>query len=31
MFIKYVEVDIKKCITWPKHMAKGGMLGTKHA
>jgi hypothetical protein len=31
VFIKYVQVDIKKCITWPKNMAKEGTLGTKHA
>jgi len=26
-----VQVDIQKCITWPKNMARGSMLGTKHA
>jgi hypothetical protein len=29
VFIKYVQVDIKKCITWPKNMAKEGTLGDK--
>lgn len=31
MSIKSIQVDIHKCITWPKCMAKGSKLVRKHA